>query len=165
MIVSHRFAEARQQCRQGVIPFRLLQEQVAVLIGVCENPHAGVADSIDITEADIEWLATQPESKEDYEGLLGGAFHLCQSSDDLLVIEGFDAQWIKTHDGCSPNVTDLPMSWDSCRYVSERDENPNWVQFLLCSNNAGGPVYYVPRELWRLALVEEHMMATDQFWS
>lgn len=165
MVTLHSFTEALDQYGQGTIPFRLLQEQTAVLIGVCENPHADIADSLEITDTEIGWLSAQPESEEDYEGFLGGNFHICQSPEDLLAIVGFDAPWAKAHNGSMPNVTDVPMSWDSCGYLAEANGEPHWVQFLLCSNNAGGDVYYVPKELWELARVEEHITATKQFWA
>jgi hypothetical protein len=164
MIVSHNFTEALEQYQLGVLPFRLLQEQATLLIEYCEEAHETIADSQEITEADIAWLSDQPESEEDYEGFLGGNFHICESPEDLLAIEGCDLAWAKSHDGHWPNVTDLPMSWDSCRYVSETDAEPNWVLFLLCGNNAGGDTYFVPKHLWQLARVEEHMAATNEFW-
>ncbi|WP_301103316.1 hypothetical protein [Propionivibrio sp.] len=56
-----------------------------------------------------------------------------------------DVNWASTHDGNWPNVTDLPVAWDSCTYLAEKSGDPEWVMFLLCPNDAGGPVYYVPK--------------------
>lgn len=65
----------------------------------------------------------------------------------------------------SSQLAYLPMSWDCCAYLAEAiGAMPYWGQFLLCSNNAGGDVYYVPKELRELARVEEHMTATERFW-
>jgi hypothetical protein len=163
-IILYNFTNAVQQHHRGNVPFRLLQDMAAVQISLCAKPHVGVWNSIEITTADIEWLSGQPEANADYMTFFGGNFHVCQNHDDLLVIEGCDLSWVKSHDGKPPNVTNIAMSWDSCNYLAEPDGNPQWAMFLLCTNNAGGPVYYVPKPLWELARVEEHIAMTHDFW-
>ena len=73
--------------------------------------------------------------------------------------------WAEAHDGQWPNVMDMPMVWDSCTYLDESAGDPQWVIFLLCWNNAGGPVYYVPQHLWEAARVTEHIEATNRAWN
>ena len=165
MIVLHHFKEAHQLYRQGHIPIRLLQDQAAVLIGICRNPHQAVSDPLDITDDDIAWLLKQKESAEDYSDFLGGYVHVCEAEDDLQQIQGCDFEWADAHDGKWPNVTDMPLGWDSCTYLKEAQGEPQWVLFLVCWSDAGGPVYYVPKHLWRLARVDEHMAETNNAWS
>ena len=70
MIVIPNFVQANHLYQQGRIPLRLLQEQAMVLIGI--NSGHYVDEAFDIGDSDIEWLLQQPESSEDYNGLLGG---------------------------------------------------------------------------------------------
>lgn len=164
MITIHNFNEAYQQHQSSVIPYRLLQDQAAVMLGICSNPHPTVANALDITNDDINWLLQQDEAAFDYADFLGGNVYVCEVDTDLLQINGCDFEWAETHGGVWPNVTDMAMSWDSCCYLNEAIGEPQWVIFLLCWNNAGGPVYYVPKHLWQAARVSEHIAATDSAW-
>jgi hypothetical protein len=64
------------------------------------------------------------------------------------------------------------MSWDQCAYLAEKDGEPEespektgeWAVFLLCWNDAGGNVFYVPRYLWLAGRVAEHVAETNKFW-
>jgi hypothetical protein len=103
----------------------------------------------------------QPEATQDYNEYLGGYVFLCETELDLLHVLGCDFEWAKAHNGNWPNVTDVAMSWDDCRYLEEVKGDPQWVIFVLCWNNAGGPVYYVPKHLWTQARVNEHIKATN----
>lgn len=103
----------------------------------------------------------QPEATQDYGDYLGGYVYVCETDEDLLQIQGCDFEWAEAHDGNWPNVTDIAMPWDACTYLSEASGDPQWVIFLLCWNNAGGPVYYVPKHLWQQARVAEHIEATN----
>lgn len=161
MIKIHHFNEACQHFKQNKISFRLLQDQAAVILGLCQNPHSLVSNAIEITQADIDWLMQQPEAMQDYGDYLGGYVYVCETEDDLLQIHGCDLEWAEAHDGNWPNVTDIAMSWDACNYLDETSGDPQWVIFLLCWNNAGGSVYYVPKHLWQLARVAEHIEATN----
>jgi hypothetical protein len=161
MITIHNFNEAYQQYQNGLISYRLLQDQAVVMLGLCSNPSPSVVNSLDITNANINWLLQQPEVALDYSDLLGGYFYVCESEADLLQILGCDFEWAEAHGGVWPNVTDLPMSWDNCCYLQGSADEPQWVLFLLCWNNAGGPVYYVPKPLWDVARISEHIAATD----
>lgn len=161
MIKIYHFNEAYQYYSQQKISFRLLQDQAAVILGLCQNPHPSISNPLEITQADIDWLMLQPEATQGYCEYLGGYVYVCETEDDLLQIHGCDFVWAEAHDGNWPNVTDIAMSWDACNYLDESSGEPQWVSFLLCWNNAGGPVYYVPKHLWFLARVSEHIDATN----
>ena len=161
MIKNHHFNEAYQQYKQNRINFRLLQDQAAVMLGLYQNPHKSFNNALEITQADIDWLMQQPEALQDYGDYLGGYVNICETEDDLLQIHGCDFEWAEAHDGNWPNVTDIAMAWDACNYLYEVSGDPQWVIFLLCWNNAGGPVYYVPKHLWTAARVVEHIAATE----
>lgn len=161
MIKLNHFNDAYQQYKLHQISFRLLQDQAAVMIGLCQNPHPPVSNPLEIAQADIDWLLQQPKSSQNYSEFLGGAIYVCETENDLLDIHGCNFEWAEEHDGNWPNVTDIPMSWDACSYLEEASGNPEWVIFLLCWNNAGGPVYYVPKHLWVQAGVNEHIEATN----
>jgi hypothetical protein len=164
MIKTHNFNEAHQQYQNGLIPYRLLQDQAAVMLGICSNPHQTVVNAFDVSDNNINWLLQQAEVAADYADFLGGNIYVCEVEADLLQINGCDFEWAETHEGNWPNVTDLPMSWDSCSYLPESIGEPQWVIFLLCWNNAGGHVYYVPKHLWSKAKVTEHIAATEGTW-
>jgi len=161
MIKIHHFNEAYQYYSQQRISFRLLQDQAAVILGLCQNQHPSVSNPLEITQAEIDWLMVQPEATQDYGEYLGGQVYICETEDDLLQIHGCDFVWAEAHDGNWPNVNDIAMSWDACSYLNEDSGNPQWVIFLLCWNNAGGPVYYVPKHLWVQARVTEHIEMTS----
>lgn len=165
MITIHRFIDAYRSYREGRHPLRLLQDQAAVLIGLCRNTYRPIADALEVTDVDIAWLLRQPEAEQNYADLLGGNVHICESADDLRQLVGMDMDWASSHDNQWPNVTDLPMAWDSCTYLAEKSGDPEWLMFLLCWNDAGGPVYYVPKHLWDAARVAEHMAATNIVWN
>ncbi|MDI1308621.1 MAG: hypothetical protein PSV17_04200 [Methylotenera sp.] len=162
MITSHHFKETYQQYQQDLIPFRLLQEQAIVMLGLCSNTSCSPVDSpLTINNDHLHWLLLQPEAAYDYSEYLGGYMYVCESEDDLKQIVGCDFEWAETHDGAWPNVTDLPMVWDSCCYLPEATSEPLWAMFLMCWNNAGGSVYYVPKHLWKAARVTEHIELTN----
>lgn len=160
MITSHNFNEAYQQCQLRLIPYRLIQEQAVVMLGLCSNSQQAIVDSLEITDANINWLLQQQEAVFDYSEYLGGCVYVCESEDDLKQILGCDFEWAESH-GDWPNVTELPMSWDSCCYLQEAAGEPQWALFLMCWNNAGGSVFYVPKQLWSAARVTEHIAATE----
>ena len=161
MITLHHFNSAYQHYVQHKITFRLLQDQAALLLGLCESQYVSVRNSHEITQSDIDWLLQQLEATQSYDYLLGGAVYICETEQDLLQILGCDFEWAEEHDSQWPNVTDIPMTWDACNYVDEAPGDPNWVMFLICWNNAGGPVYFVPKHLWVQARVVEHIQATN----
>lgn len=164
MIVMHHFKEAHELYRQERIPFRLLQDQAAVLIGICQAKHPAISDALDITPQHVDWLLQQPEAVMDYSDYLGGYMHIAETEADLLEIQGCDFEWAETHGNRWPNVAEMPLGWDACDYLKEAKGEPQWAMFLLCWSDSGGPLYYVPKHLWQQARVEEHMAVTNQAW-
>ena len=164
MIVIENFLQAVHLQGRGIIPMRILQDQAMILFNINSEPNRYVDDALDITVKDIERLSTLEESIEPYNGMLGGEVYVCETEDDLKQILGMDMAFAKTNGNRWPNVTELVMSWDQCQYLKEKDSEPEWALFLLCWNNAGGPVFYVPKNLWRAARVAEHIAETDRSW-
>lgn len=163
MIVIHNFREAHRLYRQGSIPFRLLQEQAMVLIGFTSGSY--IEEPFEIGNEEIELLLHDPDiAEEDYNGMLGGDVHVCESEADLQEIVGMDMAFAESHGNRWPNVTDQVMSWDQCAYLKQKDGNPEWALFLLCWNDAGGPVFYVHKHLWQAARVAEHIAETERHW-
>jgi len=160
MIVIHDFKEAYALYRQELIPFRLLQDQAIILLDLCPQPGRHVSNALEVELADIDWLLSQPEAGEDYAGYLGGNVNICQTEEDLKEVIGIDFAFAKTNDNRWPNVLDQVMSWDQCRFVDDE-----WAMFLLCWNDAGGPVFYVPKYLWAVARVAEHVAETERHWN
>lgn len=165
MIAICNFEHAHRLYRQGLIPYRLLQEQAMVFINLHPLPGRYITEAFDIAEGDIEWLLKQHVSIEGYDDLLGGNVYVCQSEADLKEIVGMDLEFAESHEGRWPNVTEQVLSWDGCDYIREKSGDPAWAMFLLCWSDAGGPVYYVPKSLWQAAQVAEHIKATHGAWS
>ena len=113
--------------------------------------------------SDLEEFAEEFFGAADFNGLFGGSLHVCETEEDLKEITGVDFTWAKAHEGHWPNVTDLPMSWDHVGYVND-DKATGWAVFLLCTNNAGGPIYFVPESLFDKARVEEHITCHTEAW-
>jgi hypothetical protein len=161
MIKIHNFSDANRQYQQHKISFRLLQDQAFIILGICQHNSSAISDPLEITQSDIDWLMLQPEVLQDYNEYLGGYVYVCETEKDLLHILGCDFDWAKNHYGNWPNVTDKAMSWDVCNYLDEATGEPQWVVFVMCWNNAGGPCYFVPKHLWGQARVTEHIEATN----
>jgi len=164
MIVLHSFTEAHQLFQQKRIPFRLLQDQAAVLLSYCQQAYRPIDSALDVNEDDIAWLCRQPESDMPYAELLGGDVYVTEDADDLLQVEGCDLEFSCTH-GRWPNITEVPLAFDDCKFLEEKSGEPQWALFLTCWNDAGGSVYYVPRSLWEAARVAEHVAQTNGYWS
>lgn len=164
MICIQHFNQAYGLYLAKKISFRLLQDQAAVMIGLCDDLHAGVASALEVTETHIQWLKQRQEANWEYNEYLGGEVFICESEEDLQHVVGCDLEWAEEHGNLWPNVMEKPLVWDSCDYLIESSGDPQWVMFLICWNNAGGPVYYVPKPLWAAAKVEEHIALTHQMW-
>ena len=162
MITTHNFNQTYRQFQSGVIPYRLLQHLAAVMISIYSVPHSTVENALDITNDHINWLLLQDASTFNYADILGGDMYVCEVETDLKQIQGCDFEWAEAHGGVWPNVTDKALVWDDCRYLQESKGEPQWVTFFLASNNAGGPVYFVPKSLWGMARVEEHIAVTEK---
>lgn len=57
-------------------------------------------------------------------------------------------------------MLDMPLSGDACYVI---DSFPKFIIFLLCWNDAGGPVYYIPEDLW-VPNVLDSVEYTRKFW-
>lgn len=114
-----------------------------------------------ITLGDAAELFTREEKDLDY--WVGGSINICETEEDLKQVQGCDFKWMATHNNTWPNVTDLPMSWDVCAYCGDNPDN-GWAVFVLCTNNAGGPSYYVPQRLWEAARLTEHIAKHKEHW-
>jgi hypothetical protein len=163
MITITSFTEAHHLYQQQHIPWRLLQDQAAVLIGTCQNQHAGVADARNVSKGDVAWLLQQPEAEQTYVDLLGGNVHVAQTPDDLLQVEGCNFEFAKQF-GRWPNVTEVPLAFDDCKFLQETSGEAQWALLLTCWNDAGGSIYFLPRHLWIAARVAEHFAETNGYW-
>ena len=115
-----------------------------------------IADDQNVEEIILDKLDELFQSEEkSLDFWFGGSVNICETEEDLKQIQGYDFEWV-WHNKTTPNVTDLPMWWDVCDYCA-RDPETGWFIFLLCNNNAGGPSYYVPKDLWKAARVTEHL--------
>ena len=161
MIQIGSFKAAFQHYQQKKISFCLLQDQAVIVLSLCESIQISIKDALEITQAEIEYLLNQPEANQNYDDLIGGDVYVCEDEYDLLQILGSDFDWADKHNGQWPNVTDVPMCWDACCYLNESHSEPEWAMFLFCWNNAGGPVFYVPKRLWVQARIAEHFQATN----
>lgn len=165
MITIKHFTDAYSSWKRGRIPLRLVQDQAAVLIGLCRNAHRPIGDALEVTETDIDWLLQQPEASQDYADLLGGKVQICESEADLKQVQGCDFDWAAEHGNQWPCVTDIPIAWDDCRKLREASGESEWFLFLQIWNDAGGPVFYVSQCLWDAARVDEHLAATNATWN
>ena len=159
MIELKNFKEVWLGFVAGRVPEAILLDCTRVQINIEDDDRE---PSIQIAKT----LYTNFEDTEDnsFMYLTGGNVFICENEDDLKQIEGCDFEFAKNNGDRWPNVTELPMSWDCCDYV-DSDESTGWAIFLLCSNNAGGNIYYVPRSLWVAARLEEHMEVHKKLWS
>jgi hypothetical protein len=162
MITISNFTQACQLQAEGQIPFRLLQEQAMLFVHLGADIDA--TDALEITTEHIQYLLGNEESEADYGGMFGGDVHVCEAEEDLKQVVGMDMAFARSHGNRWPDVTDQVMSWDDCRYLPEKDGDPQWALFFLAWNNAGGNSFFVPRKLWGTARVAEHVAETDQFW-
>ncbi len=138
MIVIHSFEEAHQLWQQGQLPFRLLQEQAMVLLGITQ-PERHIENAFDIADSDIEWLLQQEVATDKYEDYLGGNFKICQDAD-------LDLQEIQFENG-----------FDIDEPLAEGSGQALWWYLVLCTNNNGGTSYLIPKHLWQAAQMAEHV--------
>lgn len=157
-------SEVYQGFKENKVPMSILQQTARYQKNFTDDE-----DDYDISkEFSIQEITQMIESSKDEEysfiWLLGGDLFICETAEDLKEIEGFDLEWAEKHNNKWPNVTDIPMAWDDCNYLN-KDKTTGWAFFLLCTNNSGGPIYYVPENLWEKAKLVEHMAMHNQTWS
>lgn len=151
MIEICNFKQAFQLYQTNQLAFSIIQDIAYTLMSACDDIPPNVHSSTDINTDNLIWLSGQITAEFSFNEYLGGDAYICESEADLTSIKGFDPAWAEKH-GDWPNVTDKPMVWDVCCMLDD-----SYVTFCCIWNNAGGPVYYVPKLLWSAAKVEEHL--------
>lgn len=77
---------------------------------------------------------------DEYEDVIGGSFYLCEKPEDLeeikTLVVGADGKW--------SNVTNSICIFDDVSMLGDNE----YLAFLMCSNNAGGNTYFVPKGLF-----------------
>ena len=157
------YHELYEAYKRNEVPFCILQENTSIM---SETAELDIESPPSVTEEFAEKVYNKLERIEEncFSWLAGGDLFICETEEDLKQIQGCDFEWAKAHNDQWPSVVDLPMSWDACDYVLN-DPDTGWALFLLCWNDAGGPVYYVPKSLWEAARLEEHMKVHKETWN
>jgi hypothetical protein len=157
MIEIKNFRQAFEMYKVGTLPLNLLQDQASAIMGDTER----YAETADIEMEALERLYNDPEnSVADYGNYLGGNVYVCETLEDLKQVEGCDLDFADRNGDRWPNITDMPLEGDCCCYVHSE---PRFIMFLLCWNNAGGPVYYIPQHLWTDNVIQS-VHQTESFW-
>lgn len=159
MIELRNFKEVWLGFLSGKVPEAVLLDCTRVQINIEDDnrePSIAIAKTL--------YDAFEDTDENSFSYLTGGNVFICEVEDDLKQIEGCDFDFAKANGDRWPNVTELPMAWDYCDFINS-DENTGWAIFLLCSNNAGGNIYYVPKNLWDAARLKEHMEVHNKAWS
>lgn len=155
MIVIKCFKEAFQLYQTNQIAFSIVQDIAYTLMSAYDDILPNVRISADINTNNLIWLSDQLSAEFSFSDYLGGSIYICESESDLINIKSFDQAWADKH-GDWPNVTDQPMVWDVC-YALDSE----WAVFSYIWNNAGGNVFYVPKFLWQVARVSEHLLMNN----
>jgi len=162
MIVIQSFKEMAAMHKSGSLPFRIVQEITAVLLGLCGYTK-DIPESVEVTQQEIDWLLALPEEL-DFMHYLGGHVFIAETEEDLKQIVGMDFEFGKQH-GRWPNVTEAVLGWDEAKYLTNADGNADYALLFAATNNAGGPSWFIPRNLWQAAQIDKHIAAHQQFWS
>jgi hypothetical protein len=126
----------------GKIPFNVLREQAWGCIQCTEDPEYNSIDKI--TEEEATEVASSYIANESYDSLLGGDVYICEVSEDLQQLTGVDYEFFEEMKRW-PNILDMPLDADICTFVKDQ---PDFILFLVCTNNAGGHSFFVPKHLW-----------------
>lgn len=151
MVEISSFKHAFQLYQSNQLALPIVQNIAYLLMNICDDHPPNVHSYTDINADNLKWLSGQLSAEFSFSEYLGGDAYVCESEADLISIKAFDQAWADKH-GDWPNVTDQPMVWDVCHTLDD-----TWAVFCCIWNNAGGPVYYVPKSLWSQARVEEHL--------
>lgn len=102
------------------------------------------------------------EEDDGFEGWLGGSIFVCETEEDLKKIESVSFSFWEI-EGRWPNITEDASigHWDICEYIGTP---PTYCLVCLCSNNAGGNMFYVPASLFEAARIEEHIKEYTEVW-
>lgn len=159
MIVTRNFEEMDSLHQSGKVPFRIMQEITAMLLGLCGYTKE-IPEAIDVAQQEVDWLQQQ---KIDFMHYLGGNVFICETEDDLQQVTSMDMEFGKQH-GRWPNVTEAVMAWDECKYLFNADGSADYALLFAATNNAGGPSWFIPSYLWQDARINEQIAAHQQFW-
>jgi len=97
------------------------------------------------------------DSKDCLNHFFGGKVYYVETKEDLKEIKHFTI----TDGNSFPSVLDCPGAFDGARYIDE-----NMISLFSAINDAGGPVYYIPRSVYNFCPhVEESVKLTEIFWS
>ncbi len=154
MIEIRYFKEMAEKHQAGVLPFRIVQEITVVLLSLCGYTK-DIPEATAVTQQDIGWICSLPE-EIDFMTYLGGNLYICETESDLMKITGIDVDFGKQH-GRWPNCTEAVLAWDDCRYLMNAAGSADYVLLFAATNNAGGPSWFIPRHLWRVARIEEQI--------
>lgn len=102
------------------------------------------------------------ESSKIFEDYLGGKLYICETEEDLKEICSLDLDWADKYK-VWPNVIDKPLGWDICEYCLHV-ESTGWFKFSVFWSDTGGSIYYVPKKLWKIARVKEHLEYNTATW-
>lgn len=154
------FKEAYACYKQGEIDGIIIRDIAACQANIINETNSSEGSASLSEEQLCDILKASDDSEEnDFAWSLGGYMHICETEEDLQNIIGLDWKWEEEH-GRPPNVTEVATSWDACDYVFG-DPATGWGIFLLCTNNAGGHVYYVPETLWEASRFKEHFALSN----
>ena len=113
----------------------------ATIDEICDKLDPVVA--VDILRAILSVVAESPEYAKDispinYDFLFGGTPQVVETYEDLkqidVLVENPNGRWC--------NITEAVSDLDCAEQLT-----PEWMFFLLCTNNSGGIGYYVPSHL------------------
>lgn len=128
---------------------------------VLNKASLGERDDSFIVEA-LNMVREMEEGDDDIENWLGGSVLVCETEEDLKEITSVDFGFSETM-GRWPNITEDASigHWDICEYIGSP---PAYCLVCLCSNNAGGNMFYVPASLFEAARIEEHVKEYAEVW-
>jgi hypothetical protein len=161
MIVAHSLIETHQLHQKGEITFRIVQEIAFVLLGLCGGKD--VANAVDVTDAEIDWLLALPD-EIDFMHYMGGNVHVCETVEDLQQVTGMDFEFSEKH-GRFPDCTEAILPLDDARVLINADGTVDYALLFAATNNAGGPSWFIPRPLFHAAQIDKQIEAHQQFWS
>lgn len=103
----------------------------------------------------------------DFQSDFGGGIMLVECNEDLRrVYTPIESKWTKEAQDPScggwASLLETASSFDSCEWIGEEE----FVEVLLCTNNAGGTVFFIPADIAKAAPnVLESIRLTNVAWN
>lgn len=144
----------------GQVPYRILQEITYVLLGLSNYNGKDIAEPLEVTQKEINWLLALPEDIN-FMTYLGGNVFLVRAECDLLSVIGIDYEFAKMH-GRWPNITEAVLAWDSAYFLINADGTADYALLFAATNNAGGHSWFIPNSLWQAANIDQQISANKQ---